>query len=363
MLRNFRTINFFLFIVLVIFSTIIISIYSLLQPDYYTPKYNFIPFPNINPIDLPNPDMAKNNYCAIHKIIPCNSKDKDSKDCKAVCGENFICADINKESHVIEGKEISNGHRCETTKECINKFGQVSQCYRKNPGDKMGYCTGSFIKGGHACVPAKPKTHTTSCPRDLGRWVWSSGEADNNDISQGWKCEQLYPELSSETAEGGMINTACKNRNTAEKNIQSYETQPGYLYRDDNGKQKQWKPEEDGFEDPRGPYDWDLDEKGNKVPIWKCSCDNVSSPSPTCNNDDGGGACPVYLEMPGVPYKCGRDPCMPHTGYTVSNFKTYTDNKGNDTYTCNPTPDGLTNGLTNQFIHSNLDGVLYPVGL
>jgi hypothetical protein len=236
----------FFFIVITLIGLILFTFYNLIKPERDL-RYNFQPFPNVSPKDLPDAPTEGQPSC-YNTLTKCDQQDNCSK-----CGEeNFECVQVEEDGQ-----------------------------YNFN---------GIYVPKGKWCLPKKDGTN--DCNIYTGRWTWSSGECENGK-SQCWKCLCLYPDLYTNSKQGCSEQLVCINPNIAPEQ-QKNNKLVGTKY--SPYKDKSWDP----FGDPDttvakiNPYT--SDENGN--PWFACTCDNSV----------GDNKLP-FVNLPGDPFICHIDSC------------------------------------------------------
>jgi hypothetical protein len=204
--------HLFVFIVVFILGLIFLTVYRVLRPEYDTPRYNFAPFPTIEPTNIPDADIGKIGKCTdtIQKCDP-------GIGC-GMCGDDFECTPVGEDEHVIiNGKKVGKGNWC-------------------LPGGKRELGCGTYT----------------------GRAIWSE-RAEGGTLKQKWSCVCLYPDLF-----GGndcLTPLACKDNNV------SGTDQTNNVLVDKNG--NIWDPTDPDF-NPKGRTPYDKDSDGN--PLYQCYC-------------------------------------------------------------------------------------------
>lgn len=235
----------------IFFIVIIIYSFYILIHKEADPVYNFSPFPNVSPENLPNANVDHITRCE-DSLQTCDPRNRDI-DCSKNCGENFTCVTV---------EEGDNIH------------------YKNNP-----------VSPGNWCLPKDSDGNT---PKDLGcgtytgRVVWSSdGE------KQKWTCVCLYPSLFG--GDQCLSQRACVDPTDPESQTCVYggeEKKCNYLV-DDKG--RKWDPNQPNFVPPDGlsPYA----KKSDGTPMFTCACNKIG-----VNGQK-------YISLPNDPYNCHLDPC------------------------------------------------------
>ena len=166
---NLFNTEIFVFILVVIIFIVFFIAYNLIKPEQTIP-YNFQPYPNFSPKDIPDINVGSDS--CFNKLTKCDV----NGDCSS-CGDSFDCVDSST-----DGQYFMNGISVPQGKYCLPKNNNQNAC----------------------------NIHT-------GRWTWSDDPEYCNIVAgsnQCWKCLCLYPDIYS--GESGGCNTivACKNTNT-----------------------------------------------------------------------------------------------------------------------------------------------------
>lgn len=241
-LGNYTT-GLYIFILVVVITIIIYSIYLSLETDRYTrlDLYNELEsFPTIKMKDLPDPKFTiiKNaSNCDTH-ISPCNS----DSDCMTTCKDDkFKCRSVENGENI-----VYNNIKVGTGKWCL------------------------------------PEDTEKACGKYTGRSVWSS-----DSISQGWKCECLYPSLFD--GPYCLNNKSCKDQSPEAKNISQDNSS---LI---NSKGDVYDPNIKNFTPPDGIYNpFSRDKDGKR--IYSCRCGIGSGNT-------------RFIKLQNDPYFCHLEPC------------------------------------------------------
>lgn len=259
--------NTFLFIVIVIIGSVLISIYMMVAPEKNIP-YNFNPFPQQTPSALPDPSRQTDNCW--NKLIPCDS----SGQCSACSLGEYECKDVSKE-------------------QADNKY------YNFN---------GLTVPEGKWCLP-KDNNPDKICNMYTGRWLWTYDPeycGPKNSGTQCWKCHCLYPNLFSGAEEGCMTPLACQNDSPQVNNLE----QPGnYLIGSSCAKPslqgQKWDPTSSSPPSVSDIYQYtpyDKDEDGN--PLFVCNCSDSASNQ-------------YFSRLPGDPLTCHLEPCYKYLNSSI----------------------------------------------
>ena len=206
-----NTTHFFVFIVSLILSLFIIILYSVLRPEFLKPRYNFSPFPSVNPSDIPDADINDIRKCT-KNLTKCDP----GVGC-AMCGKNFSCTSVGEKENVM-----------------INNI---------------------KVPPGNWCLPEGKKD--LGCGTYTGRAIWSERN-DGGDLKQRWSCTCLYPDLFG--GDNCLTHLACRDPSVSSdqsKNV--LKSNDGHI----------WNPQDPDF-DPKGTTPYDTDDKGD--PLYQCSC-------------------------------------------------------------------------------------------
>jgi len=166
---NLFNTDFFVFILVVIIFIAFFIAYNLIKPEQTIP-YNFQPYPNFSPKDIPDINVGSDS--CFNKLTKCDV----NGDCSS-CGDSFDCVDSST-----DGQYFMNGISVPQGKYCLPKNNNQNAC----------------------------NIHT-------GRWTWSDDPEYCNIVAgsnQCWKCLCLYPGIYSEEKGGCNTLIACKNTNT-----------------------------------------------------------------------------------------------------------------------------------------------------
>lgn len=215
--------------------------------------------------------------------------------------------------------------KCQTTLQtCDNVLGcaMCGDCYECTPVSEKQEVVfnGQKVPPGNWCLP---KGHRKlGCGTYTGRAVWADDPCSR---TQGWKCVCLYPELFN--GDDCLTQIGCRDTTIGED-------QSNNKLVSSDGKIV-WDPNDENF-DPQGttPYDYNTD----GTPKFLCQCNQ--------NKDVEGQI--KYVQMPNDPYRCHVEPCTPD--HILKAFD-------ETTQQCKCTTLG-----TEQFAHSNVDGMCYNMG-
>lgn len=264
MTKTFNLLNghSFVFIVVVVVSLIVISLYMIIAPEPNVP-YNFDPFPKTAPVDLPDP--AHHTDTCWNKLTPCD----DEGMCSACSRSEYKCLSVSKKD-----------------------------------GEKKRYhFNGINVPEGKWCVP-KDDNPNPVCNEHTGRWTWVFDQEYcaeiNNGKSQCWKCECLYPSMYSDPSTGCITKQVCQNRSirTVDKN-QPHNLLQGTEYGEAKYKGKTWDPISGTDSGILSISPYAKDEAGNA--LFACQCDS-----------DAGDQ--FFTKLPNDPYTCHLAPCFGYFG-------------------------------------------------
>ena len=184
--------NAYAFLIVVVISLVLIILYHIIKPEYNV-GYNFNPFPNIHPSDLPDAETGSGS--CFNKLTPCDAEGKCSS-----CGEsNYTCTSVRRKGEY----ELNNIQ----------------------------------VPKGSWCLPKKENTQ--SCNLYTGKWLWTSNNCPGGQ-TQCQKCECLYPDLfdgddcgrkkacfnKSDQASGSQLNNKLIGLDTAPEKFRGVEWDP-----------------------------------------------------------------------------------------------------------------------------------------
>lgn len=210
--------NLYIFILVLVITIILYTVYLVLQvdrPNDLTMFNQLEPFPTIKMKGLPDPKftMAQNVQNCRDHLIPCN----DDTNCSEKCGDDYTCRVVSEGENII---------------------------YNNIKVGKGKWCL--------------PKNTLQGCGKYTGRSVWSA-----NEQGQGWKCECLYPSLFD--GPYCLNNKSCQDPTPGAKNIQGNNN----ALVDSQG--NVYDPSLPDFKPPNGIYNpFAVDSKGNRV--YSCRC-------------------------------------------------------------------------------------------
>jgi len=264
--------HLFVFILVVILATGFFILYAVIRPETTVP-YNFNPFPQIAPTDLPDPSHLTENCW--NKLTPC---DKNGQ-CPA-CGDDYECTTLSSSDapHYMNGIPVPTG---------------------------IPYCL-------------KKKENTQSCNAYTGRWLWVDDPefcSGVNGKTQCWKCECVYPHLYA--GDSCSTQLACQNYSQF---VTDPTLQNNFLTGTKNAptqfQGKIWDPTSDDTSGILNFSPMTTTEDGK--PWFDCPCTN-----PTTS--------PQYLaQLPKDPYTCHLDPCYAESGWNIKGVQC-----SDDTCLCN----------------------------
>lgn len=259
-MRNFSLLNghVFVFFFVVILSMLSASFWAIVRPSKAMP-YNFNPFPEINPVDLPDPEH-------------------------------------------INGKCWKSLQKCSTTADCAD-CGLDYECKTIGEGDPDHYFNGMTIpKGQPYCLP---KNDTKiECNGFSGRWLWSAdpeycSQHTETKKSQCWKCECIYPGIYGGKNCGEL--QACQNyTEISGKELRPENKLVSTDFAPKNIQGQTWDPQNKSDTDVLRYTPYAKDKFNN--PFFSCKCNS------TKNNI-------FFSNLPDDPYNCHLDPCYANMGY------------------------------------------------
>jgi hypothetical protein len=258
--RKLLNTEVYVFIIVVLISIVIFTLYRLVRPELDLP-YNFTPFPNVSPKDLP--DAQTSGGSCSRKLTPCDELGKCS-----TCGEqDYECVNVTDPNRFV----INN----------IN------------------------VPVGNWCLPKQNPTQ--SCNEYTGRWTWVTDPdycpAVNDGKNQCWKCLCLYPDLFDGTETGCTTQKACKNTSAILSRLSNQDQSKNVLVgvKGSIYENQVWDPT--GADTKvllANPYS--VDDTGK--PMFECKCGG---------NDDVS-----FAKLPNDPYSCHLDACFKNTSYNHS---------------------------------------------
>lgn len=262
--------NTFIFILVMIFTALVLSIYLMLVPEQTMP-FNFMPFPKEAPTALPDP--AHHTDKCWDTLTPCDS----FGNCSACSSGEYSCVAVDDE----------------------------------NAG--LYHFNGISVPAGKWCLPADNNPQPICNPK-TGRWVWTFDEEYCNSVgagkSQCWKCECMYPSLYADSKGGCNKKVGCINTNIMAGGIdgQSGNKLVATACAPDSISKANciWDPSDPstGTGACEEVYDftpYDKDASGN--PWFACSCAAIG---PNGQN---------FTSLPNDPHTCHLDACMKYIGY------------------------------------------------
>ena len=274
---NLLNSHVYVFILSVLLGIVIISVYSIFKPEETVP-YNFDPYPNVAPTDLPDPNRPTDTCW--NKLTPCDN----FGNCSACSNDEYKCTEVSQE-------------------QADNKY------YTFN---------GINVPKGNWCLPAD-KNPDPQCNLYTGRWIWSYDPAYCNSITPGstqcWKCECLYPSLFN--GPGCNTQIGCQNTSLRSNSL----SQPNNKLFSNNSFFKEgcaWDPSGSPSGNCEGVFNYtpyDKDKDGN--PWFVCDCADVSTGQ-------------YFNRLPGDPHSCHLNPCSSSMGSTLSSDINIT----NDSVSC-----------------------------
>lgn len=281
MAKTFNILNdhVFVFIAVVILGAIFIGIYMSIKPEKTVP-YNFTPFPQEAPTDLPDPNHQTDSCW--NKLTPCD----DAGNCSACSLGNYECVQVSKE----QGEQ------------------------------KHYHFNGINVPEGNWCLP-KRENKDAQCNLYSGRWLWVFDDEYCNTVTPGksqcWKCDCLYPSLFADSSKGCATPINCQNYaisgnySQPQNKLVSTSCAPSSI-----PKGTPWDPTSGTLNSDVLTYQpYDQDKYGN--PLFSCSCNDTSTPN-------------FYEKLPGDPYSCHLNPCSKSEQSTIEGGLECTGN------TCNP---------------------------
>ena len=239
------------FLIVFLIAAILYSFYILIRKENPV-RYNFAPFPDVAPENLPNANVSQTKLCK-QSILPCPSG--TDIECEKACGADFVCTTVNK-------------------------------------GENVHY-NGMKVQPGQWCLPSGK--HELGCGTYTGRAVWSSGP-DCGEKEQCWQCVCLYPSLFGDPETGCTTQRACIDTTTDEKD--PTQADGNYLVGTVGGKEVKWDPTDSEWMPPDGLTPYAL-QKDNKTPVFSC----------TCKHNDSNQYGIKYTPLPNDPYNCHAEPC------------------------------------------------------
>lgn len=252
--RSLLNTEVFVFILVVVITVIVLAVYRIFRPELQLP-YNFSPFPNVSPKDLPDASTTGGNCSTT--LTPCDALGACSK-----CGEeDYECTQvIDSNRYVFKNMKVPLGNWC---------------LPKQNPDQ--------------------------TCNTYTGRWTWSN-DSDYcqrvNGKNQCWKCLCLYPDLFDGPETGCTTQKACKNNEIPKKGVDQNNNHlvgmPGTKY---DG--KVWDPHL-GDTDVLLTSPYTVDDSTNK-PMFQCKCDTETIIP--------------FVKLPHDPYTCHIDPCFKYDNY------------------------------------------------
>jgi hypothetical protein len=252
-----QKIEFFVFVVVFVLSLLILIFYNAIKPLSKSIPYNFQPFPNISPKDLPDPNTIGQN--CYNTLTQCDAAGGCSS-----CDSNFVCTDVTKD-------------------------GQYNLNNIKVPAGKW-------------CLPKNNSGKT--CNIATGRWVWSADQScQSSNTSQCWRCLCLYPDLYGGEDQGCGIPNTCQNHSPSVASTDYQSTNKLIGTSDGLFKTQEWDPNSKDSDIIRySPYTKD----GKNNPWFSCQCGK--------NGDQ------YFVNLPNDPYNCHLDPCSRQSNYTSSGW-------------------------------------------
>ena len=217
-IENLNTGHFFVGVTVFIVTLLSVIFFIIVRPSYTSQRYNFSPFPTVEPKDIPNVNISAITTCT-KELKKC---EPGKGDCD-LCGDGFECTQVDNEEVVVNGLKVPPGTWC-------------------LPGGKDDLGCGTYT----------------------GRAVWSDRQ-DGTTVKQKWSCVCLYPSLF-----GGndcMTQLACKDNNsTIDQTANILQSADGTT----------WDPSNPNF-NPGNTTPYDMDENGN--PKYTCTCGAKGSDS------------------------------------------------------------------------------------
>jgi hypothetical protein len=315
---NFSLFNnyFNVFLIIMVVVILFLIFYNIIKPDKKSPSYfNFQPYPNISPKDIPDNIIGNTTDSCYNKLTKCNLNDPVNLQCNS-CSGDFTCTPVSKSNNFNANLKI-NGQDVPDTK------------------DGEGWC-----------IPTLPETF--KCNSFTGKWVWSNDENCKNDhaSSQCWSCECKYPDLFN--GQDCSTQIACKaildNANVSREQIigqdgnllvsTQYNPEGANIIFNPNKASDKMTPDEIKVLMEQSPYDSNSDNK----PYFRCACGNYSCTKAQDCIDAGmtvGYSCNIQQGQ-----KTGT--CSP----TSSNYSTTYMNLENDPYMCHINPCGKINNFS-----------------
>lgn len=262
--------NTFIFILVMIFTALVLSIYLTLVPEQTMP-FNFMPFPKEAPTSLPDP--AHHTDKCWDTLTPCDS----FGNCSACSSGEYGCVAVDDE----------------------------------NAG--LYHFNGISVPAGKWCLPTDNNPQPI-CNTKTGRWVWTFDEEYCNSVgagkSQCWKCECLYPSIYADSKGGCNKKVGCVNTNIMAGGVDTQSNNKLVATACANSNLSKancvWDPSDPstGTGACESVYDftpYDKDINGN--PWFACSCAAVG---PNGQN---------FTSLPNDPYTCHLDACTKYIGY------------------------------------------------
>ena len=329
MANTFNLVNknfiLFFFITLVIIGILIF--YNVIKPSNKnnTPTaFNFQPYPNISPKNIPDNNVGSIPNSCYDKLIPCDLSQSKNLQCNS-CSGDFICVDVKKNQGLNSNLKINN---------------------QDVPDSDVG-------KGW--CIPRLPATQ--NCNSYTGKWLWSNNENCKNDqaSSQCWSCECTYPDLFN----GNDCSTqlACKAiLDNANVTIDNLVGQDGNILVSTEALSKInpeipintiWNPNLDLSKMPDSekkvlmtysPYDADE----NKNPYFRCACGTY--PCKTLDDCSNAGMRDGYECR--IPQGKLEGNCQPSKPDGPADYSMTYVNLENDPYMCHINPCGKINNFS-----------------
>ena len=276
---NLFNTEIFVFILVIIIFILFFIAYNLIKPEQTIP-YNFQPYPNFSPKDIPDINVGSDS--CFNKLTKCDV----NGDCSS-CGDSFEC----RESSV-DGQYVMNGITVPQGKYCLPKNNNKNAC----------------------------NIHT-------GRWTWSDDPEYCNIVAgsnQCWKCLCLYPGIYSDEKGGCNTLVACKNRNTTlDQSSSKLVSTPEALADLAIPLNTPWDPlskDENVLKALQySPYSSNAQGK----PYFKCKCGSLAN-------------------YPNDPYKCHLDGCNSADNYAINDkIGVLVKVNDNGTMTCECADSGL----------------------
>lgn len=278
--------NFYVFIIGVLIFLTIIVLYFIIQPSQSIP-YNFIPFPEVAPTNLPSP--TKSGDTCWTKLTPCDSEGE----CSSCATGKYKCVQVSQEDADLE-RYTFNGITVDRA--------------------------GSF------CLPQDNNTNPV-CNMYTGRWTWvydpeycQETAPNTSHPGQCWKCECLYPSMYSNPKSGCTDQQVCQNRSPSSKSdFQPKNVLKATKYASKDLQGRIWDPISGDDTDILRFNPYSTDDNGN--PLFACNCQDNSENQ-------------YFSVLPNDPYNCHLAPCYKYFGHTARGLNPECDYDSDAKCTC-----------------------------